>query len=161
NRLLYRDGQGIFPVQLGAHVGDGKARQNFMLFDPGDYSHPIVQPFRGAEQGGLLTTKVFEYIRAELPENSRAQVALAYAGGDPALVTGTVYRGRVAVVTTSADIDWTNWPFWPSYVPVMNELVAYSVANRDRDRNTIVGHSLVSPVPATALEVAVEVRLPN
>lgn len=161
NRVLFRDGQGVLPIQLGVRVGDAVARQTFMLFDPRDYSHPIVQAFRGATQGGLLTTKVFEYVRAELPDDSPAQIALAYEGGDPVIVTAAVERGQVALVTTSADIEWTNWPFWPSYVPVMNELVSYVIAERERDRNVLVGQSLASPVVPTAVEVPVTINLPD
>jgi hypothetical protein len=161
NRALYRDGQGILPIQLGARVGDALLRQSFVLFDPRDYTHTIVQPFRGATQGGLLTTKVFEYVRMELPEHSSAQVALAYEGGDSAIVTAPVERGRIAMVSTSADIEWTNWPFWPSYVPIMNELVNYTVADRDRDHSVTVGQTLASAVAPSALEVPVAVQLPN
>jgi len=161
NRVLHRDGAGIFPVELAGRVGDGKTRQSSVLFDPRDYSHPIIQPFRGAASGGLVTTTVFEYVRAELPAESNAKVALAYRGGDPAIVTADVHRGRVAVVTTSADIEWTNWPFWPSYVPVMNELVNYVVADRNREHQVVVGQSLSSAVPPAATEVPVTIETPG
>jgi von Willebrand factor type A domain/Aerotolerance regulator N-terminal len=161
NRVLFRDGHGILPVQLGSRAGDSQTRQKFVLFDPRDYSHPIVQPFRGATQGGLLTTKVFEYVRTELPAESSAQVALTYEGGDPAIVTAPMERGRVAIVTTSADIEWTNWPFWPSYVPVMNELINYVIADRQRDRTVLVGETLASPVVPSAVETPVTIELPG
>ena len=161
NRVLYRDGNRILPVQLGARVGDAQKRQSFFVFDPRDYLHPIVQPFRGATQGGLVTTPVFEYVRAELAPDSKAQVALAFEGGDPVIVTDTVHRGRVAVVTTSADNEWTDWPVWFSYVPVMNELVNYVVADRHRDHSTLVGQTLTASVPPAALEIPVTVELPN
>lgn len=160
NRVLYRDGNGILPVQLGARVGDAQKRQSFFVFDPRDYAHPIVQPFRGATQGGLVTTPVFEYVRAELAPDSNAQVALAFEGGDPVIVTDAVHRGRVAVVTTSADSEWTDWPVWFSYVPVMNELVNYVVADRNRDHTTLVGQTLTASVPPAALEIPVTVELP-
>jgi hypothetical protein len=161
NRVLFRDGSGVFPVQLGGRVGDATARQSSVLFDPRDYAHPIIQPFRGAAAGGLVTTKVFEYVRAELPAESTARVALAFESGDPAIVTADAQRGRVAVVTTSADIEWTNWPFWPSYVPVMNEIVNFAVADRNRDHQTLVGQSLSAAVPAAVTEVPVTVELPG
>jgi hypothetical protein len=161
NRVLYRDGRGVLPASLGSRVGDAKSGNTFVLFDPRDYVHPIIQPFRGATQGGLLTTKVLEYVRAELPPEGSAQVALAYETGDPVIVTSPMERGRVALVTTSADIEWTNWPFWPSYVPIMNELVNYVVADRDRDRTVMVGQTLASPVAPTAVEVPVTVELPK
>ncbi len=161
NRVLFRDGQGIFPAELAAHVGNAKDAQGYLSFDPLGYAHPIVQAFRGAEEGGLLTTKVFEYVRAQLPEGSHAQVALAYEGGDPAILMDTVERGRVAVVTTTADIAWTNWPIWASYVPVMNELVMYVTADRHRQRNVMVGESISVPVPPSAIDVPVTVQLPD
>jgi hypothetical protein len=120
-----------------------------------------VQPFRGATQGGLLTTPVYEYVRAELAPDSKAEVALAFEGGDPAIVTDAVHRGRIAVVTTTADEEWTEWPRWISYVPVMNELVNYVVADRNRDHSTLVGQPLTAAVPPAALEIPITVELPN
>jgi hypothetical protein len=161
NRVLYRDASGIMPVQLGARVGDASKRQGFFVFDPRDYAHAIVQPFRGATQGGLVTTPVYEYIRAELPPESKAQTALAFESGDPAIVTDAVHRGRVAVVTTTADEEWTEWPRWISYVPVMNELVNYVIADRNRDHTTFVGSPLTAAVPPAALEIPITVEPPS
>ncbi len=161
NRVLHREGQGILPVKLGGRVGDARARQSFVLLDPRDYAHPIVQPFQGAEQGGLLRTPVFEYVRAEPQEGEHTRVALSFVGGDPAIVTAEKRRGRVAVVTTSADIEWTNWPIWPSYVPVMNEVVTYVAADRHRSRQALVGESISAAVPPAAIDVPVTVVLPS
>ena len=161
NHMLFNDGEGSFPVRLGSIVGNAGARQDAFRFDPLDYAHPIVQPFRGATHGGLLTTKVFQYVRAEVPAQTSARVALAYEGGDPAIVTATAGHGRVTVVTTSADVEWTNWPYWYSYVPIVNEIVSYSLADRGTQRNFLVGQPLTQLVPPTALGVIATVRLPG
>jgi hypothetical protein len=161
NRTLYRDGKGPLPARLGQRVGDPAARVSAVRFDPLDYAHPIVRPFRGAEQGGLLTTLTYAYVRAEPAPETRAERVLAFDTGDPAILAMPAEPGRVALVTTSADTEWTNWPFWPSYVPVIQELVGYLVADRDRDRNLRVGQTIAVTPPETPAEVAVSVELPG
>lgn len=161
NRVLFRDGKGILPARLGAKVGDPQSRVAAFRFNPLDYRHPVTRPFRGAEQGGLLTTLTYAYLRAEVAADSDAETALAYHTGDAAIVTMPARRGQVALVTTSADTEWTNWPFWPSYVPVVQELVATLVADRDRHRTVMVGQPLVVAAPEVAVEMPVTIEVPS
>ena len=125
NRELGGAGQGragrprILPARLGAVVD----RPQFRL-DPLGYRHPIVQPFRGRGEASLLTTPVLKYYKLAMPENSRAKTVLAIANGDPLVVEEPIHRGRVVLVATSAEPSWTAMPLWPSFVPLVQEIVA-------------------------------------
>lgn len=128
-------------------------RERPYQFDPLDYEHPIVAPFRGRDLAGLLTTRVYEYIRAALPEtnsdkpeavknNAPSRVALAFTNGDPAIIEKRVGAGRSILVTTAADASWSAWPMWPSYVPIVQEIVAEAVRSRSGQRTLMVGQTL-------------------
>lgn len=143
---------GLLPARL---IGPAPlARERPYLFDPLDYAHPIVAPFRGRDRAGLLTTRVYEYIQAALPkpadDDAPARVALAFTNGDPVIIEKRLGRGRSLLVTTAADASWSAWPMWPSYVPIVQEIVAESVRSRAGQRNLMVGQSLGGETRAPA-----------
>lgn len=123
---------------LPATIGPLADRAQFRL-DPLAYRHPIVQPFRGPGEASLLTTPVFKYFKLTLPKPSRARTVLALGNGDPLIVEEAMRRGRVVLAATSAEPSWTGLPLWPSFVPLVQEIVAYCVRGRLEQRNLIVG----------------------
>jgi hypothetical protein len=143
NRELGAIGQGraggpnILPAQIGPLVD----RPQFRL-DPLGYRHPIVQPFRGRGETSLLTTPVFKHYQLVVPENSPAETVLALANGDPLVVEAPVHRGRVVLVATSAEPAWSGLPLWPSFVPLVQEIVAWCARGQLQQRNLMVGEPL-------------------
>jgi hypothetical protein len=141
----------ILPAALGELV-----RGEAVYFDPPDYRHPIVKPFGGNEKAGLLSTPVYQYYRLHIPENrARVQVALNLADGSPAVVTAPVYRGRCVLVATAGSLvsvdsatgqPWTYWPAWPSFLPIIREILNYAVAGRDEQYNALVGQPIGTEV---------------
>jgi hypothetical protein len=88
-------------------------------------------------------------------------VALALGNGDPLVVESPVYQGRVVLVATSADTSWTAMPVWPSYVPLVQELLAYAVGGQIQQRNVEVGQPLGAIVSTTAADVPLVIRGPE
>jgi hypothetical protein len=136
---------------LPARVGEVVSQPQFGL-DPLEYRHPIAAPFRGRERAGLLTTPVGRHFRLELPsDRAGVEVAAALAGGDPFIVTAPLGRGRVVLVATDcslASVDevtgepWTAWPTWPSFLPLVREMMAYAVGGERSGRQQAVGTAL-------------------
>ena len=159
NRELAGQGAGaihLLPARLGPLVDVPQFR-----LDPLDYRHPIVAAFRGREQAGLLTTPVNTYFKLIVPDQSPSQVALAVANGDPLIVEAPVHRGRVVLVATSADVSWTPMPMWPSFVPIVQEMLAYAVGGRLRRRNLEVGQPLGQSRSASAGGASLLVQTPD
>lgn len=127
----------LLPARLHARPVDQRH-----LLDPLEYRHPIVQVFRGQERAGLLSTPVQKHFPLELPAESASQVVLALDDGTPLVVERPVHRGRVILVGTSADTAWTPMPLLPSYVPIIQEILACAVANQQQRRNVLVGESI-------------------
>jgi hypothetical protein len=145
----------VLPAGLETAVTESQYR-----FQPGDYRHPIIRAFRGQDRAGLLTTPVYKYFRLELPEPTAAEVALAFENGDPVIVEERIGRGRSILVATSADTTWTTMPMWPSYVPIVQELLAAAVGGKLQERNIEVGQPLASSVRTLASDVQLTVRPP-
>lgn len=146
----------ILPAKLGATIDQPQFR-----LDPLDYRHPIVQAFRGRERAGLLTTPVEKYVRLSVPKDSSSQVVLALGNGDPLIVEAPVHQGRVVLVATSADNSWTRMPVWPSYVPIVQEVLAYAVGMQRHLQNLGVGQPLGATLPAAAGSAPLSIQAPD
>ncbi len=146
----------LLPARLGPIVDRLETRLN-----PLDYRHPMVEAFRGRERSGLLTAPVRKHIRLVAAERSKARVALALASGDPLIVEEPIGRGRVVLVATSADTTWTYLPLWPSYVPLVQEMLGFAIRGQIERRNVVVGEPIGGTLPANLGEAAVVVRDPR
>jgi Aerotolerance regulator N-terminal/von Willebrand factor type A domain/CARDB len=165
NRLLYADGKGLLPAEIGPTVGSPEGKnQSAFGFDPLGFRHPIVAPFAGAGPpvlAGLIDTRTWQYHKLKLPKDSTAKVALAFESGDPAIVEVPRYRGVVILLATSVDAGWTNWPLHKSYPPVMERIVLQAAAGRLSERNIRVGQPLDQSLPPGGAEAAVTVVRPD
>ena len=151
------------PSLLPARIGDTVNQPQFGI-DPLDYRHPIVAPFRGRERAGLLTTPLTHYFRLDTSQSSpEVQVAAATRSGDPLIVTEPVGRGRVAIVATDGSLSsidattgepWTLWPTWPSFLPIVRELLAYVGGDDRQTWEQMVGTTLHGSVANPTLSAA-------
>jgi len=158
-------GQRIVPARLGDLVGESQYRLN-----PLDYQHPIVSAFRGHEASGLLTTPIWRYIRlSPFPD---ATIALAFDGGDAALVEERIGRGRSLIFATAASPDsldrttnpptpWTAIASWPSFPPLVHEIVNQAISGRTEGRNVQVGDDLTGVVRGAATDAQVVLARPD
>lgn len=161
NDVLFKEGKGILPAKLLGRVGDAVARPSAVQFDPLGYRHPLLAVFKEAETAGLATTNVYEYFKVEPVREGPARVPLAYTSGDPAFVELPVGHGRAWLVTTTAGKEWTSFPVWPTFLPLVQELLASSVAGRVGERNATVGSRLSYTARSLATQVPVTVKTPD
>lgn len=159
NSELGGAGQGgthILPAEIGQLVDKPQFR-----LDPLGYRHPILQPFRGRGEASLLTTPVLKHFKLTIPEDSATKTVLALANGDPLVVEEPLHRGYVILVATSADPSWNAMPLWPSFVPLVQEIVAWCAGGQLKQQNLMVGESLDAPLGASAAEEALSVLGPD
>ena len=71
-----------------------------------DYGHPVFEPFRLPRSGDFSTTRVYGYRLVTVREGTATLAR--FDGGSPALVEGSVGRGRVLVWATSLDQSWND-----------------------------------------------------
>ncbi len=132
--------------------------------DPLEYHHPIVQPFKGNERSGLLSTPVsrIHSLRINPSEtDSDTQVALATSSGDPLLITTRYGAGRIAVMATDCSLQsidpetgepWTALPAWPSFLPMLRGMVEAVLNLSDEIGSHEVGQE-ISAVSSSRLSV--------
>jgi len=156
----------VLPAKLGPIIREAQYQYRF---DPLNYRHPLVNVFQGREQSGLLTTPVYTYFKLELPPESKARVALAFEGGDPAIVEEQFGRGRTILVATECSLSsidpatknpWTTMPAWPSFVPLVQELVSLAVRGQLTERNVEVGRPLGESLSAMSARPEIAITTP-
>lgn len=69
-------------------------------------------------------------------------------------------RGKVVLVASTLNLDWSSWPGSPSFGAMMQELVRLSVSGRLRDQAGSVGAMLEEILPGAGAEVDVTLSFP-
>jgi hypothetical protein len=164
NRLLYADGKGLLPVPFGPSIGDAAKKEAGFFFNPLGFRHPIVAEFQAQSDpvvAGLTQAMTWQYHKLARPkEGSKAQVAIEFTSGDPAIIETIRHRGTVFLIATSADTGWTSWPIHRSYLPIMEQMVFLAAAGRLTERNIRVGQPFDQSFPAASGAAGVTVITP-
>jgi len=165
---------------------DGATPRGEYFLDPRQYESPLLEPFRGQQAGGLLTTPVWNYFKITPGEDSTAQTALWFGSGDPAIVTSryqtfttdeeesvaTRLGGNVIVFALPASTDsvdrsldppaaWTVFPTWPSFPPLVQESLSLAVASQFDRRNRELGDVFEGVIEGDLGANLIEVILPD
>jgi hypothetical protein len=154
-----RDGEPLLPGRLLERIEGVPA-----ILDPLGYQHPVAKPFEGRQRAGLLTVPIRTYARIQPFSGPNVRPVLGLQNGDPLLLERDFGRGRLLLLATSlggtsalTTAAWNDWPAWPSFVPLIHEMVSHVVGRQSHLRTITVGEPLMEPlpVPATARTVAV------
>jgi len=150
---------GLLPSALRkprALAGPGELGQALSLPDT---SLPLFAPFaRGGRSafGQARVNRVFTLEPYE--EGDGITTLLRLEGGIPLLVERRVGQGRVLLLTTTIDLDWTDLPLQAVFMPLVQRLTSYlggEAGGGGLRRSVRVGETVVVPLPDTALDVSV------
>jgi len=138
---------------LGFRLLEPSAAQTWNI-DPLEYKSPIVAPFAGFPDSGLLTTPIFRFWRIQVsqPETLGWQVELATEQGDPLIVRQRLGRGAVLSLLSAPesgkdpDSSWNAMATWPSFVPLMQRLVQSAIDAAAANRTLLAGQPLTGKI---------------
>jgi hypothetical protein len=135
--MLYRDGAGILPAQLEAPTPpDGSQATTLLSWDT---THPVFQFLRGQYEAPAAT--VARYFPAK-PRQVDATPLAWYLTGDPFLIETRSERGRVLLMTTALDADWTTMPLSNFYLPYVQSAVRYLASGGSASGNLLQGQPI-------------------
>jgi len=160
NRLAYRDGEGVLPGRLTAVAGDPIARDSFVRLRADSLTHPVVADFAATPRSGLFAARVFAHTTVEV-NPLRAKVVLSYDNGAPALVLRSLGSGQVALMTTTANMEWTNLPAMGDYVSLVMNLATYLCSSNDARRNLQLGEPIREHLTAAQIGMTRQVVTPE
>ena len=167
NEKMYRDGEGIFPVKLGVIGGDETEETwaNFKIENPG---HPVMDHFREENAQLIEAVKVFRWWGMtpdpKAVEEGRTGVVLSLTGAEnlPAMVDAKVGDGRVAVLATPMDPDWSNWPEEAyGLISTAQLLTRYMARSNAMAGQIAVGQPIAQEIDLTKAKPEVTVTAPG
>lgn len=109
-----------------AEVGDPDAPIKITRFGVSKVDHGIFEAFEAPGGGALQSAQVYSYMLLEpSPPDAATSILLSYKDGAPALIERELGAGRVVMLTTSIDLDWTDLPTRTAYLPLTRRIVQY------------------------------------
>lgn len=156
NEQLWRDGSGILPAELqDATPADGAEATAIVGYDA---SSPVFHFLR--DQPDLtLSSTIGRYFPTE-SRSSDSRTLAWYTSGAPFLMESRSGRGKVLLMTTSLDADWSTLPLSSFYLPYVQSAARYLAAGTMPSRNLSLGE----PIEATFDDPAEDratIEMPN
>ncbi len=153
NRRLMGVEADLLPATLGDVASAPAEEAGGWPVAVADAAHPLAQGLRHLPAELLAEARVERRFRVEPVEAARP--VLTVAGSSlPLVLERTVGRGKVVLVTTSADRDWTNLPAHPAFPILLHEAVTH-LTRQPFEHPVTVGEPLVAPVPSQSKQVSV------
>ena len=148
---------------LPAELGEKKIgpEANGEKIDKLDITHPALQIFSDPILlESIKSARVWGYTRATA--RGRAPL-MALGNGDPLLLEQSIGAGKVMLITTSADRDWTDLPLKTAYLPLLQSLTQYLAGGkRGRlDPGIVVGAPKEVALPPAFVGKTLRVIKPN
>lgn len=185
NRLAYRDGKGLMPALLGEVVSAPSESPGYG-FGEADALHPLMRRFTEAGAGLFRGVTTWRFISAEVPGGpsatasapaasrpgggadaaataAPARVLLRYDDAEkhPAIIEKTFGDGRVVLVTTTADKEWTSLPDMPVFVVLTMELIQHLARPPAFGGEQLVGEPIRLPLDPTRYRPLATLKPPN
>ena len=85
-------------------------------------------------------------------------------------MTAPLGRGRIVLVATDGSLSsvdattgepWTNWPTWPSFLPIVRELLAYATGGQHDHWQQLVGTPLASQSVPPPMRAKLQLKRPD
>jgi len=161
---------GIAKNPLGFRLKEPSESADWRI-DPLDYASPIAAPFASHPDAGLLTTPIFRFWKIQLAENitERPQIELQLQDAAPLIVLNRWGKGRVASLLSApqtgamrgATEPWNAMATWPSFLPIMQQLVQATLSDIATPFNLIVGQPISGSQRATGDKTLIQVVRPD
>ena len=150
------DRAGVLPVVLKAPVD--QSRRAAARLGALEHGHAVFEPFRAPRSGSFSAARFYGYRGVTVADS--AQVLARFDPGAPALIEGTLGKGRVLVWTSTLDLLWNDLPLKPVYLPFLHGIVRHLSVYTEAPPWLTVGQ-VVDPArrAGPASEVPAEVAL--
>ena len=122
-------------------------------------NHPIFRFLRGRPDP-IPSATIVRYFPT-LPRSPGARVLASYVSGQPFLIESSAGRGRVLLVTTALDSDWTTLPLSNFFLPFVQSTVRYLAGGGTLNRNISAGQPIVATVEDTIDDKSASIQTPS
>lgn len=140
---------------------EGGAAREVLGLGEVDGAHPVFAPFHGQRPEGLSRTQTHTFLLLETGSRAERHVLMRFSNEAPALVERTVGAGRVLLLTTTVDRDWSDLAIRPGFLPLMQQALLYLADALEDPRPRHVGVGQVRTVSPRRGVARVAVRTPS
>jgi len=132
-----------------ANRDDPAAALSALTVDMADFEHPVMEVFDGIDEASLFKARVYAYALLDTMGREGARVVASFTGGIPGLVEGVHGRGRVMMLTTTLDLDWSDLAIRSSFLPLVQRICQYLARTLDQEgsKGFIAGEGARIPAP--------------
>jgi hypothetical protein len=128
NEVLYRHGEGWFPVALG-EIATAKEGVHP---DLRSFQHPALELLRASPDGTMQHVRFSKWWKVSPGPKDRTTLIAKLSNGDPFVLEKAYKQGRVILCTIPPDRQWeSTLPATWEYPIVMHELVHFAAGNRN------------------------------
>jgi hypothetical protein len=118
---------GLLPATLDQIEGDSPAFEKYWRLGDFNSKSTVFAAFRSPHSGDLSLPGFWR--RYAMTPVEPSQVLAGFRDAVPFLVVREIGRGRVALVNTSADTSWSDWPKHKTFVPWLHGVCHYLAGN--------------------------------
>ncbi len=137
--------EALLPGRLIEPAFGDISESNFVNFDAGTLAEPLKTDFEGRPGSGLFRANVHQYIKLA-PALDKGRTLVKYTSGDPAIAERRIGAGKCVVITTTANMEWTNLPAKGDFITLVMNLVQHVAPAGAAKRNFTVGDSYVEDI---------------
>jgi hypothetical protein len=154
NQYFFAEGKGLSPARLVGLRGD-ETRETWAGLQIDDARHRLLTNFAGQSFALLESMQIFRWWEAAPAEDQPIAVPARFTNlsRDPAMLEKGVNKGRVLLITTPADNDWSNWADPPGYIVLMLETARYMSGNTAGRGELRVGEPIRQPLDLTLYRI--------
>jgi len=150
NDKLGATGVGLLPMQLGERQGEPATN----AAAAGDetlgkhlvaqfFEHPAMQLFNETGSGSLADADIFAWHPLSPTTGDQANIVARLETGETLIAERSFGDGVVMLVGTAANLDWSNLPMQPTFVPLVQEWIGWMATRGLPPRNIRVGQTAV------------------
>ena len=107
-----------------------------------EYSHPVFELFRAPRSGDFSAARFYEYRAVTQPAG---QVLARFDDGAPALLERKIGAGRVLLWTSALDMDWSDLPVKPVFLPFISTVTKYLADYTEAPASLTIGQVVPAP----------------
>ncbi|MDK1030406.1 MAG: hypothetical protein QGD94_00190, partial [Planctomycetia bacterium] len=120
----------FLPITMGETIDARQLTKAAVKLQQCDFNSPLFSVFRDPAAGDPTVLAAFKYRRLVFAEDAPIKVLASFSNGAPAIVEREFGMGKIIVVATTPNREWSNFPTKAVFVPFARAMVRAAQRSR-------------------------------
>ena len=173
NGPLYDGGTGLSPLKILPPVADRTRRRFVRLLRGSIANDPVMRCYQGKLSEFTQFVRFYGYTPAEAAppavsgDLGAVRILARFDNQDnnpvqsPAIAVRSYGKGRVMMICSAADTEWSDWPKDYTYTPFIQDVIAYLSRPGGQDAAETVGEPIRFPLGAGLIAAKARMQAPR